>query len=116
MLAGNSHVLLAAHYAVPFAGGVLVALNTRVTAADMAYILGHAGCSVFIYDTEFAATATQAVKETGGGVRALRAGGDRDELEPLIAAGEPLFAAGHRRARRCSRSTTRAGPPRGPRA
>jgi fatty-acyl-CoA synthase len=66
-----------------------VALNTRVTAADMAYILGHAGCSVFIYDSEFAATATQAVKETGGRVRALRAGGDGDELEPLIAAGEP---------------------------
>ena len=54
VLAGNSHVLLAAHYAVPFAGAVLVALNTRVTAADMAYILGHAGCSVFIYDNEFA--------------------------------------------------------------
>jgi fatty-acyl-CoA synthase len=89
VLAGNSHVLLAAHYAVPFAGAVLVALNTRVTAADMAYILGHAGCSVFIYDSEFAATATQAVKETGGRVRALRAGGDGDELEPLIAAGEP---------------------------
>ena len=68
---------------------MLVALNTRVTAADMAYILGHAGCSVFIYDSEFAATATQAVKETGGRVRALRAGGDGDELEPLIAAGEP---------------------------
>ena len=89
VLAGNSHVLLAAHYAVPFAGAVLVALNTRVTAADMAYILGHAGCSVFIYDNEFAATATQAIKEIGGSVRALRAGGAGDELEPLIAAGEP---------------------------
>ena len=50
VLAGNSHVLLAAHYAVPFAGAVLVALNTRITAADMAYILDHAGCSVLIYD------------------------------------------------------------------
>ncbi len=89
VLAGNSHVLLAAHYAVPFAGAVLVALNTRVTAADMAYILKHAGCSVFIYDQEFAATATQAAKEIGPGLRAVRAGGDRDELEPLIAAGAP---------------------------
>ena len=33
LLAGNSHVMLAAHYAVPFAGAALVALNTRITAA-----------------------------------------------------------------------------------
>ena len=42
MLAGNTHVLLAAHYAVPFAGAVLVALNTRITPADVAYILAMA--------------------------------------------------------------------------
>ena len=45
VLAGNSHVMLAAHYAVPFAGAVITALNTRITAADMAYIVGHAGAS-----------------------------------------------------------------------
>ena len=33
VLAGNTHVMLAAHYAVPFAGAVLVALNTRITPA-----------------------------------------------------------------------------------
>ena len=90
VLAGNSHVMLAAHYAVPFAGAVLVALNTRVTPADMAYILGHAGCSVLIYDQEFAAAATQAGKEIGAGVRLIRAGGDADEIEALIAGGEPF--------------------------
>ena len=89
VLAGNSHVLLAAHYAVPFAGAVLVALNTRVTAADMAYILDHAGCSVFIYEHEFASVATQAAKTAGGAVELVRAGGDADELEPLVAAGAP---------------------------
>src|SRR4029078_9571525 len=48
VLAGNTHVMLAAHYAVPFAGAVLVALNTRITAADMAFILDHAGASGLI--------------------------------------------------------------------
>ena len=38
VLAGNSHILLAAHYAVPFAGAVLVALNTRITPVDIAFI------------------------------------------------------------------------------
>ena len=50
VLAGNSHVMLAAHYAVPFAGAVLVALNTRITPADIAYILRACGRTVLIYD------------------------------------------------------------------
>ncbi|MGH6815807.1 MAG: acyl--CoA ligase family protein, partial [Hyphomicrobiaceae bacterium] len=87
VLAGNSHVLLAAHYAVPFAGAVLVALNTRVTPADMAYILGHAGAKILVYDRTFAATATQAVKDMGGGLRLVCAGGDGDDLEARIVAG-----------------------------
>jgi fatty-acyl-CoA synthase len=89
VLAGNSHMMLAAHYAVPFAGGVLVALNTRVTPADMAYILGHADAKVLLYDDEYAAAAAQAAKEVGGGLRLVRVGGGADELEALIA------AAGH---------------------
>jgi len=84
VLAGNTHVLLAAHYAVPFAGAVLVALNTRITASDIAYILRHAGVSVLVYDDDFRATAAQACVEAGTGVQTLRAGGDDDELEAAI--------------------------------
>ena len=89
ILAGNTHVLLAGHYAVPFAGAALVALNTRITAADVAYILDHAGASLLIYDQDHETTATQACQHTSSKVRLIRAGGDRDELEALIAAGEP---------------------------
>jgi len=91
VLAGNSHVLLAAHYAVPFAGAVLVALNTRITAADVAYILGHAGATVLVHDEDYAATATQAATRTAGEVRLVRAGGADDQLEGLIEGSEPLF-------------------------
>jgi fatty-acyl-CoA synthase len=90
ILAGNSHVMLAAHYAVPFAGAVLVALNTRVTSADMAYILEHAGATVLVYDQEFATAVADAATRVGAGLRLVRAGGTADELEALIAAGRPF--------------------------
>ncbi|MGC1819065.1 MAG: AMP-binding protein, partial [Casimicrobiaceae bacterium] len=60
VLAPNSHVLLAAHYAVPFAGAVLVALNTRLTPADIAWILDHAGTTLLICDDALAAAGEQA--------------------------------------------------------
>ena len=85
VLAPNTHVLLAAHYAVPFAGAVLVALNTRITPADIAYILRHAGVSVLIYDIDFRATAEEALIEAAIEVKPLRAGGSGDELEAAIA-------------------------------
>jgi acyl-CoA synthetase (AMP-forming)/AMP-acid ligase II len=84
LLAGNSHVLLCAHYAVPFAGAALVALNTRITPSDTAYILQHSGSTVLIYDAEFAAAAKQAAADLGPGIRLVLAGGANDELETLI--------------------------------
>jgi fatty-acyl-CoA synthase len=91
VLAGNSHVMLAAHYAVPFAGGVLAALNTRITPSDMAYILEHAGAGVLIYDNEYAAAAAKVAAEVGPRLRLIRAGGADDELEPLIGAAQPYI-------------------------
>jgi fatty-acyl-CoA synthase len=91
VLAGNSHVMLAAHYAVPFAGAVLVALNTRITAADMAFIVTHSGASVLIYDQDYTPAAMQAGAEVGAALRLVRAGGPDDQLEPLIADGKPLL-------------------------
>src|SRR5258705_2064068 len=91
VLAGNTHVMLAAHYAVPFAGAVLVALNTRVTPADIAYIADHAGATVLVYDHDFASAAAPG-RDTGGSrVRVLRACGEADGLEPLIAAAAPHY-------------------------
>ncbi len=90
VLAGNSHVMLAAHYAVPFAGAVLVALNTRVTPADMAYILDHSGASVLLYDQEYESSALAAGAQVGASTRLVRVGGARDELEDLIAHAAPV--------------------------
>jgi fatty-acyl-CoA synthase len=89
VLAGNSHVMLAAHYAVPFAGAALVALNTRITPADTAYILEHSGSAILICDSEFMAAAAQAAAGLAG-LRVICAGGLGDELEELIDAAEPF--------------------------
>ena len=54
VLAKNESALLEAHYAVPLAGGVLCALNVRLVASEIAYIVAHCGASVVVYDEEFA--------------------------------------------------------------
>jgi fatty-acyl-CoA synthase len=47
-LCRNIAELLVAHYAVPLAGGVLVALNTRLSPAEIAYICDHSGARILI--------------------------------------------------------------------
>jgi fatty-acyl-CoA synthase len=54
VLAKNETALLEAHYAVPLAGGILCALNVRLVASEIAYIVGHCGATVVVYDAEFA--------------------------------------------------------------
>jgi fatty-acyl-CoA synthase len=46
MLASNSYEALLAQFAVPLAGGVLVAINTRLAPAEVRYICDHAGIRI----------------------------------------------------------------------
>jgi fatty-acyl-CoA synthase len=50
VLAPNTHVLLEANFGVPWAGVPLVAVNTRLAAGEIAYILEHSRVSVLIHD------------------------------------------------------------------
>ncbi len=59
VLSSNSHILLEAHYGVPLAGAVLVALNVRLTPDDLAYIAGHAGARLLIHDAPLDASARE---------------------------------------------------------
>jgi fatty-acyl-CoA synthase len=60
----NLPEMLIAHYAVPLAGAVLVAVNTRLTAEEVAYILGHSGAKTLVVDAALLSTAVAAVKDT----------------------------------------------------
>ena len=59
----NLPEMLIAHYAVPLAGAVLVAVNTRLTAEEVAYILSHSGAKLVIADAALVATAAAAAKD-----------------------------------------------------
>jgi len=53
-LAPNVPALLAAHFAVPMIRGVLVAINTRLSPAEVGYILNHSGAKLAFVDPELA--------------------------------------------------------------
>lgn len=55
VLCPNTPPLLEAHYAIPLAGGILVAINTRLSSDEIQYILRHSGARALIIDTELAA-------------------------------------------------------------
>ena len=46
----NIPEMLVAHFAVPLAGGVLVAINTRLAPPEVKYILAHSGATVLVVD------------------------------------------------------------------
>ena len=53
VIAANTPELFEAHYGVPMCGAVLNALNTRLDAGTIAYILDHSDAKVLITDTQF---------------------------------------------------------------
>ena len=46
----NIPEMLVAHFAVPLAGAVLVAINTRLSTEEIRYILDHSGCKLLVVD------------------------------------------------------------------
>jgi len=59
----NLPEMLIAHYAVPLAGAVLVAVNTRLTAEEVASILRHSGAKIVVVDAALLGTAAAAAKD-----------------------------------------------------
>src|SRR2546426_11534661 len=55
-LSPNTPAMLEAHYAVPAAGGVLVAVNTRLNSEEVGYILGHSGARFLFVDAALTPT------------------------------------------------------------
>jgi fatty-acyl-CoA synthase len=100
VMAPNVPALLEAHYGVPMAGGVLNALNIRLDAPTIAFILEHGAAKVLITDREFAPVikdALAALKSRplvididdplGTGGEALGA----MDYEAFLASGDPAF-------------------------
>src|SRR3954467_9710100 len=60
-LCPNIPEMLVAHFGVPLAGAVLVAINTRLSADEIDYICAHAGAKLLVADTEFLPPLAQAL-------------------------------------------------------
>ncbi|MFN8217907.1 MAG: long-chain-fatty-acid--CoA ligase [Solirubrobacterales bacterium] len=90
VLSSNSPLLLEAHYGVPLAGAVLVALNIRLPASSLAYILDHSEAAVLLCDAAFETTAREAVAAASAPIRVIVEG---EEYDGLLAAAEPLEPA-----------------------
>jgi fatty-acyl-CoA synthase len=82
VLAPNVPALLEAHYAVPMAGAVLNALNYRLDARSIAFILGHGEAKLLIADREFGGLATEALREFGRDMKLVEIS-DADNGPPL---------------------------------
>src|SRR5437899_1450801 len=65
VMAPNVPAMLEAHYGVPMAGAVLNALNYRLDARSIAFILQHGQAKLLITDREFSATGKGALAEFG---------------------------------------------------
>ncbi len=61
VMAPNVPAMLEAHYGVPMVGGVLNALNYRLDARSIAFILEHGEAKLLIADTEFSETIEEAL-------------------------------------------------------
>ncbi|MCO1655701.1 AMP-binding protein [Pseudonocardia sp. S2-4] len=86
VLAPNTHVLLEANFGVPWAGSALVAVNTRLSAGEVAYILEHCGAAVLVHDPVFDDLVDAALSGLEDPPTRIRAG---EEYERLLAGAEP---------------------------
>lgn len=98
VMAANTPETLEAHFGVPMSGAVLNALNVRLDAQTVAFMLRHAEARLLITDTEYHATVSEALAlldtkplvididdPLGPGGRRL----GQVDYEQFIAAGDP---------------------------
>ncbi len=102
VMAPNVPELLEAHYGVPLAGGILNAINTRLDAASIAFILEHGEAEILITDKELSPAVKPALAQLGRKITvididdALAEGGEllgEKDYEALLAEGDPSFEA-----------------------
>jgi fatty-acyl-CoA synthase len=101
VMAPNVPAMLEAHYGIPMAGAVLNALNYRLDARSIAFILEHGNARLLITDREFSSTIEDALRLLGRPIPVIdiddplhdggRLLGEKD-YEALLAEGDPAFA------------------------
>jgi fatty-acyl-CoA synthase len=100
VMAPNTPAALEAHFGVAAAGAVLNALNVRLDAATLGFILEHGEAKVLITDREFSAVMKEALASVAREIfvididDALAEGGEligETDYETFLASGDPAF-------------------------
>ena len=89
----NSPAMLEAHFGVPAAGGILVAVNNRLAGAEIGYILRHSGARYLLLDTELETLAAQAGLDGLTVIRYADTGEPSDPYEEFLAGAPPVRPA-----------------------
>ncbi|MFQ5775440.1 MAG: acyl-CoA synthetase, partial [Kiloniellaceae bacterium] len=101
VMAPNTPPMFEAHFGVPMAGAVLNALNVRLDAATIGFILSHGEAKALITDTAYAETIRRALAQVGREILVididdpLGEGGPRlgeMDYEAFLETGDPAFA------------------------
>jgi fatty-acyl-CoA synthase len=88
-LCPNTPAMLDAHFGVPAAGGILVAINTRLNSQEVAFILEHSGVKYLFVDAELYPTVQPINLEGLQIVRIDDTGNADDPYEEFLASGSP---------------------------
>ena len=100
IMSPNTPAMLEAHYGVPMCGAVLNALNYRLDAASLAFILDHANVTVLLTDRSFSPVIEDALSQAEATPLVIdiddtpEEGGDligEIEYEALLADGDPDY-------------------------
>lgn len=89
-LCPNIPALLEAHYAVPYARGILVAINIRLNAEEVKYILSHSGAKFLFVDKEFLPLVEKVNQEEIRIIRIDDTGSPTDPYEIFLNEGSPV--------------------------
>ena len=93
-LSPNTPALLEAHYAVPAAGGILVAVNPRLTSQEIDSILKHSGSRFLFVDAELSPIIEPLVLKDYHVIRIDDTGSPEDPYEAFLQAGSAEQPAG----------------------
>src|SRR5580704_17166258 len=85
----NSSAMLEAHFGVPAAGGVLVAVNNRLASAEIGYILAHSGARYLLLDAELEALARPLELADVTVIRCAGTGDPEDPYGQFLAGASP---------------------------
>lgn len=88
-LCPNTPAMLEAHFGVPAAGGILVAINTRLSTPEIEYILQHSGSKFLFVDYELQPLVESLNLEGIHVVRVDDTGNADDPYEQFLAQGSP---------------------------